>query len=270
MITDKLSLEGKVAIITGAGSGLGKASALAMARAGADVVAVGRRAAPLEATASEVKALGRRALAIPTDASVSSEVDAMVDRVHAELGHVDILANFAGGGVGTNKPLTELTDDEWRYGIDINLTSAFMCARAVARYMVPAQKGKIILVASGSGIRGQKRRLIYCAAKGGVVNFTRALAAHLGAYGINVNCIAPGLFPTAEKAASDGTRYEARDTAFFPMRRHGDPNEIALLATFLASDGSNYMNGETVLLDGAALAGGFAPYSYRHKAELSL
>jgi NAD(P)-dependent dehydrogenase (short-subunit alcohol dehydrogenase family) len=273
VITEKMSLEEKVAIITGSGTGLGKATALAMARAGADIIAVGRRPDPIEETAAEVKALGRQALAIAADATQSSEVDALVDRVHAEFQHIDIMANFAGGGTRNGpKTLLQTTDEEWHYGLDINLTSCFMTARSVARYMIPAKKGKIILIASGWGMRGGKRNLTYCAAKGGVINITRALAAALGGEGINVNCVAPGLVPTPERIAANPEAHAFMESRlmFYPLRRLGIPDDIALATTFLASDAANYMNGETILVDGGALAGGYAPYSYAHDVELAI
>jgi NAD(P)-dependent dehydrogenase (short-subunit alcohol dehydrogenase family) len=273
VITEKMSLEEKVAIIIGSGTGLGKATAIAMARAGADIIAVGRRPDPIEETAAEVKALGRQSLAIAADATKSSEVDALVDRVHAEFEHIDIMANFAGGGsrVSGPKTLLQTTDEEWHYGIDINLTSCFMSARSVARYMIPARKGKIILISSGWGMRGGKTNLTYCAAKGGVINITRALAAALGGEGINVNCIAPGLVPTPERIAANPEAQAFRESRlmFYPLRRLGIPDDIALATTFLASDAANYMNGETILVDGGALAGGYAPYSYEHDVELA-
>lgn len=272
MITDKLSLEGKVAILTGSGSGLGRATALIMARGGADIVAVGRRPDPLQKTVEMVEELGGKAMAIPTDATNSKEVDAMVDRVNDEYGRVDILVNYAGGGddSGAGKPLLHITDEEWQYGLDINLTSAFMTARSVARYMIPAKQGKIILIASGWGLRGGKTLITYCASKGGVINLTRALTSSLASDGINVNCIAPGLMPTPEMIEKNPERMAQMGERlhFYPLRRLGAPDDIAYTAAFLASDAASYMNGETVLVDGGALSGGYAPYSYKHSAEL--
>lgn len=279
MFMEKFSLEGKVAIITGAGRGLGRAQALEMAKAGADIVCAARTVSQIEDTAEEVRKLGRRAIAVPTDVTSSEQVNRLVERTIEEFGRVDILVNNAGGGTGGGKPIHELTDAEWHYGIDVNLSSTFYGCRAVYPHMVRQGKGKIINIASGWGMRGNRGSPTYSAAKAGIINFTRALAVAWARDGINVNCIAPGTFPTreappqqAQAAGAAGARGRPMDQRllFYPLRRLGQPREIGYLAVFLASDASDYINGETILIDGGALAGGYAPSGYALEAALTL
>src|SRR5690242_12581036 len=157
MILDSLKLDGKVAIITGASQGLGQAMALKFAEAGADIVAASRTQAKLEDTAAEVRKLGRKCLVVPTDVTDSAQVNAMVAAAAAEFGHLDVLVNNAGGGdESLGKRLEEITDAQWRRGLDTNLTSQFYGCRAVIPFMVKQNRGKIINLASGYGLRGGK------------------------------------------------------------------------------------------------------------------
>ncbi|MBI4338481.1 MAG: SDR family oxidoreductase [Chloroflexi bacterium] len=243
-----LSMEGKAVLVTGGGTGLGKAMSLALARAGADVVVAARRQSLIEQTAAEVRALGRRALAIPTDVTDTAQVDRMVQQAREAFGKVDVLINNAGIVRDQRpKPIWEITDDEWRVGIEVNLSSAFYCARAVARDMVDRRSGRIINVASGLGFRGGTDNYMYGAAKGGIINLTRVLATSLSRYGVIVGCIVPGFVTTREPDASS-TR--APRNQFIPVGRTGVPMEIGPLAVYLASDASSYMTGETIYLDG--------------------
>ncbi|HKA53149.1 MAG TPA: SDR family oxidoreductase, partial [Candidatus Binatia bacterium] len=176
-VLDKLKLDGKVAIMTGAGRGLGRVMALALAEAGADVVAAARTRAQIEETAALVRAKGRRCPAVQTDVTDSASVNALVAATLAEFGRVDILVNNAGGASsGWNKPVEALTDEQWRAGIDLNVTGAFYCCRAVLPHMISQGGGKIINVTSGVGVRAMRHNYMYATGKAGMINFTRALA----------------------------------------------------------------------------------------------
>ncbi len=255
MVLEKLGLSGQRAIITGGGTGLGRAMALALSAAGADVAVSGRRPAPLQEVAEQVKARGRRSLALPADVTDPAQVEAMVAAVMREWGGVDILISNAGiVREWEQKPLWETTDEEWRVGIDTNLSGAFYCCRAVSRGMAEQDKGSILNISSGFGLRGQRENYMYCAAKAGVINLTRSLAMSLSGYGIRVNCIAPGFFATIPEVQD--VSYSGQ---FIPLGRVGDPGEIGGLAVYLASDAAAYVTGEVFLADGGGLAGGYAP-----------
>lgn len=259
---EKLDLGGKVAIVTGGGTGLGKEMALALASAGADIVVTARRRELIEETASEVRKLGRRGLAISADITKSEQVNQMVATALAEFGQVDILINNAGVVRGQEpRPIWEITDDDWRLGIDTNLSGAFYCCRAITNHMLERKRGKIINVASGFGMRGARWWLIYSTAKAGVIEFTKGLAASLARDGINVNSIVPGFFASMPPDAQGREFLESR-AQFIPEKRVGDPKEIGPLAVYLASEASDYVTGEIFIADGGGLAGGYAPVDY--------
>ncbi len=255
---ESLSLDGRVVVITGGGTGLGRAMGRDLARAGADVVVAARRPGPIDEAADEFRSMGRRSLAIPTDVTDSAQVNALFESVIAELGCVDVLVNNAGGG-GGGKQIWEITDEEWRTGIDTNLTGAFYCARAVMKHMVDRGSGRIVNISSGQGLRGQRGSFMYGTAKGGVIQLTRVLAATYGSAGVTSTCIVPGMIPVREQAGDDAPNPRL---AFMPMGRAGTPEEMGPLAVFLASDASAYMNGEMFYCDGGAMAGGAATTGY--------
>ncbi len=263
-IRDQFDLSGQVAIVTGAGSGLGREMALALAEAGADVVGVGRRAEPIEETGEIIRAKGRRYLAASgTDVTDSAQVNEMVAQAVREFGTVSVLVNNAGlGGTGRGKTLPELTDEDWHSGMDSNVSSAFFCSRAVVPHMLDRGGGRIISVASGWAFRGGRNNFMYAIAKGGVVQLTKVLAMTYARDNIRANCIAPGLFPRTddeEQLTELGARQPAGRTGFMP--------EIGPLAVFLASPASEYMSGETVLLDGGAIAAGLTPAGVTPRSE---
>lgn len=247
----ELSLEGKVAIVTGGGRGLGKAIALSLAGFGAATVLAGRTESYLEETVQEIKQLGREALAIPTDVTKLDQVKHMVERTVSTFDKVDILVNNAGAII--EKSLLDHTEEEWRSVLDVNLTSQFLCCKAVAPYFVEQQKsGKVINVASmvGASVAGVNR-ISYCASKGGVVSFTKGLALEWARYNINVNAVAPGNFRwgMTESLFNDPPLLQ-RVTRRIPLRRFGEPSDIGALVAFLASDLSDYITGEVFLIDG--------------------
>jgi len=262
MALRKRSLEGKVAIVTGGGTGLGKAIALTLARAGADIVVAARRVGLIEQTIQEVSALGRRGLAMPTDVTDSQQVNRMVERTLSEMGRIDILVNNAGLVRGERlKPIWEITDAEWHLGMDTNLTGTFFCCRAVGKHLVNQKSGKVINISSGAGLRGRRDRFMYECAKSGVILLTRSLALTWALDNIQVNCIVPGFHDTSELQPE--RRPMLRRADFIPVGHPGSPWGIGALALFLASDASDYTTGETFIHDGGGLVGcaptGYAP-----------
>lgn len=253
-------LSGTIAVVTGGGSGLGREMALAMAGAGADVAVIGRRSGPVEEAAKAIRASGRRSLAISADLTVGEQVNNAFQRVAVELGPVDVLVNNAGLVAGQGgKPIWDLTDGDWRGGIAGILDPAFFCSRAVSKPMCDRGRGKIINVSSGLGLRGARDNYMYGCAKGAVVQLTRSLAVSLGRWGVTANCMVPGFFPTEGASASPMSLPSAE---FIPVGRVGKPEEIGPLAVWLASSASDYVTGETFVIDGGGLAGGYAPTGY--------
>lgn len=257
-VLDKLKLNGKVAIVTGAGRGLGRAMALSLADAGADIVATARTHVQIEETADHVKAKGRRCEWVSCDVTNSSSVKAMVETALDAFGRIDILVNNAGGATeGMGNTLDKISDEQWRIGLDTNLTGAVYCSRTVIPHMQDGGGGKIINVTSGFGLRAGRNNFMYTSAKAGLINFTRALAMTY-APDIQANLIAPGLFPHDIPAAVEFWR----GGKFTPMGRLGKDEELGPLCVFLASGLTSYMNGQIIVLDGGGLAGGHAPTGF--------
>jgi len=260
MVLEKLSMAGKKVIVTGAGRGLGKQMALALAAAGADVACVARTSGQIEETATEIRACGRQALAIPTDVGRAQQVNDMVRAVLDAWGQVDVfIANAGGGGAAALKDVTDISDADWYDTIDINLSSTFFSARAIVPHFRERGGGVLITVGSGSGLRGDPRLLAYGASKGGIVGLTMILATQLVKDNIRVNCIVPGFVmqsPPRTPAEIDNAKARGR---FIPAGRVGQAAELGPLALFLSSDASSYVTGECFYIDGGGLAGGLAP-----------
>jgi NAD(P)-dependent dehydrogenase (short-subunit alcohol dehydrogenase family) len=272
MTVGKGTIEGKVIVITGGGTGLGRSMAFRLAEEGADIVVAARRVQPLEETAEGVRKLGRKALVVPTDVTDSAQCNHLIEKTLTEMGKIDVFINNAGIVRGERpKAFWEITDQDWRTGIDVNLSGAFYCSRAVSKYFADIKRGNIINVASGEGFRGVRNNVMYTTAKAGIVNLTRTLALTLSEHNIRVNCVVPGFVDTFEyqpeeykkamaplRAASAG-----RSTRLFiPVGHQGKPDDIGYLALFLCSDASEYITAGIFISDGGGLAGGFATTGY--------
>jgi len=263
MVSGKGTLEGKVAIVTGGGTGLGKAMALALAKEGADVVVGARRLEPIEQTAKEVRDMGRRGLAVSTDVTDSKQVNNLVEQTLSQMRGLDILVNNAGIVRGQQRrEFWDITDEEWHLGIDTNLTGAFFGCRAASKHMVEQKSGKIINIASGEGLRGVKGNLMYSVAKGGVVQLTRTLALTWADVNIQVNAIAPGFIDVSALQPVVRQGFGGRMAEFNPSGRIGVPYDISSMCLFLASSASDYVTGGLFVVDGAGLAGGYTPTGY--------
>ena len=265
---ESLSLDGKVVVITGGGTGLGLAMVRALARAGANLCIAGRRVGPIESAASEVETLGGDALAISTDISDSSQVDRLVASTLDHFGRIDVLINNAAlVSDNVRKPIWEITDAEWQGAMDVNLNGAFYCSRAVSKPMADRGKGKIINVASGFGMRAGRDIYMYCCSKGAIIQLTRVLSFSLARHGITANSIVPGFIPT-ESTDSDIRNTLPPSGDFLPIGKLGVPEDLGPLSVFLASDASDYMSGEMIIADGGGLAAGIAPTGHAPLVEL--
>jgi 2-deoxy-D-gluconate 3-dehydrogenase len=242
-------LAGRVAVVTGASRGLGRAMAVAFAAAGAHVALAARSKPDLEETAQQVERHGVRALVATTDVSRYDEVEALVARTIETLGGLDILVNNS--GIARTKPLAEATPDDWRAIVDVNLTGVFNGCRAAAPHLLARRSGKVINLASVLGAVGLPGYTLYAATKGGVIALTRTLGVEWARHNVQVNAIAPGWFVTdMNEAAFADPRINERLTRDIPMRRTGRLEEIGPLAVFLASSASDFMTGQTIFLDG--------------------
>lgn len=244
-------LTGRVAIVTGANTGIGQGIAVALAEAGADVALAGR--SPAEETADRVEAAGRRAALIDSDLSTIAPVQDIVERTLAALGGLDILVNNA--GIIRRADALDFSEEDWDAVIDTNLKSAFFLCQAAGRHMVAQGRGKIVNIASMLSFQGGIRVPSYAASKSGIAGLTRLLANEWGAKGVNVNAIAPGYIATNNTAAlqADETR-NRQILERIPAGRWGSPADLGGAAVFLASSASDYVHGHILAVDGGWLA----------------
>ena len=250
-----MTLAGKVAVVTGASRGLGRAMAVALAEAGADLALAARSKPDLEETAHLVERAGRRALVVQTDVTSYPAVEALMHSALGALGRLDVVVNNS--GVARVAPLVEWTPDEWRALLDVNLGGVFNGCRAAAAHLMAQRAGKVINVSSMLGAVGLPGYTIYSATKGAIVAFTRTLGVEWARHNIQVNAIAPGWFETDMSAPafdSGDTRLADRLLRDVPARRRGRPEEIGPLAVYLASPASDFMTGQTIYLDGGHTA----------------
>jgi len=243
-----------VAIVTGTSRGLGQYFGRALARAGADLVITSRRLESLKPFQAEIEALGRRVVPLELDVRDYDSIQRMADAAHAAFGKIDILVNNAGCNV--RKPSVEITWDDWNLVLDTNLRGTFFVAQAVARKMIPRRYGRIINIGSVTAVFGYAGLAPYCASRGGVKQLTMSLADDWGPHGITVNCLAPGWFKTEQNKVL----YENREWVDYlcdriPLKRPGQPPDLEGAVVFLASDASEYITGQTLLVDGGISTG---------------
>jgi len=248
-------LDGKIAIVTGAGSGIGRGTALEMANAGADIVIAELQAQAAEETAARVRERGRRAVVVPTDVTSVDSVSAMMSVALHEFGGVDVLVNNVGGLGARPKKTTivDLTLAEWESLLRLNLTSQFICCKEFITCLVrDGRRGAIVNIASLAAMVPYETSVVYGAAKAGVVSMTQTLAAEYGHLGIRVNCIAPGHVRTPIPEALYRGREELRaaQDRIIPIGRWGEPDELGRVAVFLASEASSYVTGQTIVVSG--------------------
>jgi gluconate 5-dehydrogenase len=250
-------LKGKVSIVTGAGKGLGKTMALALAQAGSDMVLVARNQEEIDRTAKEIREFGMKALAVSADATSSKDISNMVEKVRSEFGKIDILVNNAGqNATYVAHKFEDIPENEWNSMIQTNVTGVFLVTKSVGKTMLAQGSGKVINIASSFGVRPFPERLCYSVSKAAIIHLTKALAVEWAPRGITVNCLAPGSidkFPDSKDEQYLKSKEERAKR--IPLGRLGSPEELGPILIYLASDASNYVTGTTLFIDGGMVVG---------------
>ncbi|WP_071459918.1 SDR family NAD(P)-dependent oxidoreductase [Bacillus massilinigeriensis] len=257
MYLPSFHLEGKTAIVTGAGRGIGRAIAIGLAEAGADVALISRTEKDLDETASKVEALGRKAMIVPADVTRRGHIQHAVEHIAREWGGIDILINNAGMNIRTKA--MDVTDEEWQTIMDTNLKSAFMMSQEAGKEMRRGGKGgRIINISSVAGHVALRTGVVYAATKAAMIQMTKVLALEWGKYGININSIGPWYFrtPLTEKLLQDES-YVNDILAVTPLKRIGELPELVGPAVFLCTDAGSYITGQTLFVDGGMTIQGF-------------
>ncbi len=241
-------VDGRIALVTGASRGIGKAVALALAANGADVaVNYAGSAQAAEAVAEEIRAMGRRALVVQADVSDAASVQQMIEKVTAEFGRVDILVNNA--GITRDGLLMRMKDEDWDAVLKTNLNGVYYCTKAVVKGMMKQRYGRIINMTSVVGVMGNAGQANYAASKAGVIGFTKSVAKELGSRGITVNALAPG-YIESDMTAGLPEKVKEEMASAIPLGKMGQPADVAQAVVFLASDWAGYITGQTLHVDG--------------------
>jgi 3-oxoacyl-[acyl-carrier protein] reductase len=242
-----LELPGKVALVTGAAQGIGKAIALLLARNGADVVVSDINLEKAQETTNEIEGMGRRSVAIKVNVADLKDVERMVGAIVEQFGRIDILVNNA--GITRDRLILRMTEEDWDAVLDVNLKGTFNCTKAAIRYMSKQKSGKIVSIASVSGEMGNPGQANYAASKAGVIGFTKTIAREFAGRGINVNAIAPGYIQTP---MTDAVPEKAKEELkrMIPMERLGKPEDVAQAVLFLVSENSSYITGQVLNVNG--------------------